>query len=174
MRDKIHAFDRIIGRRVDSLPEGLKPLMMFFTLLGQPPITVGISATVLGYGLALDKPFYITAGLIAIATITLSSLLKIPLHRARPVNDYVKSMLFKTYSFPSGHAAGAMVSYGLAALVLANKWPELAIPLWIMALVLAFFIGLSRVYLGAHYASDVVGGWIVGVLGLIAIFLIEK
>ena len=146
--------------------------MAFFTLIGQPPFTVGISAVALGYGLALDKPFYLTAGFIAIITITLSSLLKITLHRARPVNDYVKSMLFKTYSFPSGHAAGALVSYGLAALVVASKWPEYAVLAWTIAFVSTVLVSLSRIYLGAHYTSDIIGGWIVGGIGLAAILFI--
>lgn len=146
--------------------------MAFFTLIGQPPFTVGISAVALGYGLALDKPFYLTAGLIAIITITLSSLLKITLHRARPVNDYVKSMMFKTYSFPSGHAAGALVSYGLAALVVASKWPEYAVLAWTVAFISTILVSLSRIYLGAHYTSDIIGGWIVGGIGLAAILFI--
>ena len=172
MRDKIHEFDRVVVHRVDKLPRGWRPLMDFFTLIGQPPFTVGISAVAIGYGLALDKSFYLYAGIIAIATITISSLLKITLHRARPVNDYVKSMLFKTYSFPSGHAAGALVSYGLAALVVSNKWPEFALAAWIIALVSTFLVSLSRIYLGAHYASDIIGGWIVGAFGLILILLV--
>ncbi len=174
MRDLIHTFDQVIGHKVDRLPKWLRPLMELFTLIGQPPITVGVSAVALGYGMALDKPYYIAAGLIAIATITLGGLLKIPIRRIRPSNEYVKKMFFKTFSFPSGHAAGAFVSFGLAALVISLKWPELTIAACIAAVVLTFFISLSRIYLGAHYASDIIGGWIVGSIGLIAILLLEK
>ena len=171
MKETIRTFDRMIGRWVEKLPRGIHPAMEFFTLLGQPPITVGISAISLGYGLALNKPFYIYAGIIAITTITLSSLLKIPLHRARPVNDYVKNMLFQTYSFPSGHAAGSLVSFGLAALIVMNKWPEFSLIAWVVALIATFFVSLSRIYLGAHYASDIIGGWIVAGAGLIVIIV---
>ena len=174
MREKIHTFDRVIGKWVDHLPRGIKPIMDLFTLLGQPPITVGISAISLGYGLALDKQFYLTAGIIAIVAITLGGLLKIPIQRVRPINDYVKNMLFKTYSFPNGHAAGSLVSFGLAAIIVSNKWPELTIAAWIVALVSVLLVSLSRVYLGAHYASDIIGGWLVGGIGLIAILFIEK
>lgn len=145
--------------------------MELFTLLGQPPFTVGISAIALGYGLALDKPFYINAGFIAIATITIGALLKIPLHRARPKNDYVKNMMFQTFSFPSGHASGALVSYGLAAIIIAGKWPELSITAWIGAVIGTILVSLSRIYLGAHYPSDIVGGWLVGGTGLTLILL---
>lgn len=166
MKPAIRSFDKKVDVLVAHLPLWTKPIMEFFTLLGQPPFTVGIAAAVLGYGAALEKSHYIIAGAIAIGTLILTSLLKIFLRRARPVNDYVRSMLFQTFSFPSGHAAGGLVSYGLAAVVVANRWPELAVAAWCTALVISLLIGLSRIYLGAHYASDVVGGWLVGGVGL--------
>jgi undecaprenyl-diphosphatase len=174
MRQQIHAFDRVVGRWVDRLPRWIHGIMELFTLLGQPPFTVGISAVALGYGLALDKQFYINAGFIAIATITIGALLKIPLHRARPKNDYVKNMMFQTFSFPSGHAAGSLVSYGLAAVIIAGKWPELTLVAWISAMVGMFLVSLSRIYLGAHFPSDIIGGWLVGGFGLVLIFLLER
>ncbi len=166
MKPAIRKFDQKIDSIVAHLPAWTKPIMELFTLLGQPPFTVGIAAAVLGYGAALEKSHYIIAGAIAIGTLIITSLLKIFLRRARPVNDYVRNMLFQTFSFPSGHASGALVSYGLAAVVVANRWPELAITAWVIALIMSLLIGLSRVYLGAHYASDVVGGWLVGGIGL--------
>lgn len=174
MRDQIRAFDRSAGALVDRLPRGIRPIMAFFTLIGQPPFTAGIGAAVLGYGLALEKPFFIDAGIVAIVTLVICSLLKLFLRRKRPVNSYVRSMLFKTFSFPSGHAAGALVSFGLAALIVSLKWSELTTAAWTIALVSTFFVSLSRVYLGAHYASDIIGGWIVGSAGLVVIFLLER
>lgn len=166
MRQAIRRFDAAVDTAVMSLPKRARFMMEFFTLIGQPPFTVGIAATVLGYGAALNKSHFVIAGSIAIATLVLTSFLKLVLRRARPVNDYVRSMLFQTFSFPSGHAAGAVVSYGLAAAVISGKWPEYAILAWVIAIVLWIMIGLSRIYLGAHYASDVIGGWIVGLAGL--------
>jgi undecaprenyl-diphosphatase len=173
MKSKIHAFDRAVYKSVVTLPHWFRPIMLGFTWLGEPPITVGIAAVVLGYGLALNKPYYIIAGAIAIGTIAIGGLLKIFLRRARPVNEYVEKMFFKTFSFPSGHATGAVVSFGLAALIIATKWPELAAISWTAALISMIFVSISRIYLGAHFASDIIGGWIVGVVGLAAIFLIN-
>lgn len=174
MRDKVHTFDRRIGRAVAGMPLWLRPIMELFTLAGQPPVTAGIAAAVWGYGSALDKPFYMLAGMIAIITIAVSSILKVFLHRARPVNEYVEKMLIKTFSFPSGHAAGALVSFGLAALIISFRWPELTIMAWTGAVIAVLFVSLSRIYLGAHYASDIVGGWVVGAIGLLAILLVNK
>lgn len=172
MKDGIRSFDRVIGTWVLRLPDWTRPIMQLFTLLGQPPFTVGIAAVVLGYGLALEKSNYIFAGLIAIMTLIITSLLKLILHRARPKNDYVRGMMFQTFSFPSGHAAGALVSYGLAAVVISARWPEYAVVAWICAAIIIFMISISRIYLGAHYASDIIGGWIVGLTGLLLIIWI--
>ncbi len=154
------------------MPSWTRVFMEFFTLIGQPPFTVGIAAAVLGYGTALEKPHYILVGWIAIATLVLSSVLKVLLRRVRPRNLYVESMLFKTFSFPSGHAAGSIVSFGLAAAVIAMRWPEFAAVAWMIAISSSIFVGLSRVYLGAHYASDVVGGWLLGSIGLLLIVVL--
>lgn len=174
MKEKIHRFDRVVGGWVAALPRWLKPLMLLFTLIGEPPFTVGVAAAVLGYGAALGKPLYEEAGITALITLAVVSLLKLILRRSRPINAYSKKMWIKTFSFPSGHAAGSLVSYLMAALIVSNKWPELAVTAWSVALVGCFFIALSRIYLGAHYVSDIIGGWIVGGIGLGVIFWFMK
>jgi membrane-associated phospholipid phosphatase len=65
------------------------------------------------------------------------------------------------YSFPSGHAQSAMVFWGLLAFHFQRRW------FTIFAVAMASLIGLSRVYLGAHFPTDVLGGWAVGALILI-------
>ena len=166
MKGAIHAFDRVVGKQITGLPSWMHPLMLIFTWMGEPPFTVGVAAIVFGYGLALDKPLYETAGIIAFVTIAFGSLLKLVLRRRRPINDYSKKMFIKTFSFPSGHAAGSLVSFVMGAIIVGSRWPELMLLALIVALVSCFMIGVSRVYLGAHYASDVIGGWIIGVAGL--------
>lgn len=172
MRRHIHRFDQVAADWVGAMPAWLQLPMEFFTLIGQPPFTVGIAAAVLGYGTALGKEQYIAVGGVAIAILVLSSILKLLLRRVRPRNDYVENMLFKTFSFPSGHAAGSIVSFGLAAAVISTKWPEFAIVAWSVAIITSILVGISRVYLGAHYASDVVGGWVFGGIGLLIIIVI--
>ena len=169
MKRLVHAFDRIIGRWITSLPRWTYPFMHVATWAGEPPFTVGVAAIVFGYGFALDKPLYEVAGIIAFVTIAFGSLLKLVLRRKRPITDYSKNMFIKTFSFPSGHAAGSLVSFVMAALIVGHRWPELAIMAWTIALIACFLIGVSRVYLGAHYASDIIGGWIIGAIGLIVI-----
>ncbi len=76
------------------------------------------------------------------------------------------------YSFPSGHAQGAMVLWGYLAWVLGRE-NKAAVYGWLGTLI--FFIGFSRIYLGVHFAADVVGGWSIGFVILsISIMIINS
>lgn len=86
-------------------------------------------------------------------------LLKYSYQRARPQFD-APLLSLSTYSFPSGHTSGAMLFYGLLAAYLFGRvrtWPARA-AIALLALALVALVGLSRVYLGVHYLSDVLAG----------------
>jgi len=74
-----------------------------------------------------------------------------PRPRLTPWLDHVVNL-----SYPSGHAAGAMVILFGAVLFVRDRWPR-----W-PALALAFAIGMSRLLLGVHWSTDVIGGWLWG------------
>ena len=83
-------------------------------------------------------------------------LLKYSYQRARPQFD-APLLSLSTYSFPSGHTSGATLFYGLLAAYLFGRmrhWPARA-AIAVLALGLVALVGLSRVYLGVHYLSDV-------------------
>lgn len=71
-----------------------------------------------------------------------------------------------THSFPSGHAMTSTVVYGLTAVAIYRFSPWVRAHLWILlfAPLLALSIGVTRVYLGAHWMTDVVAGWTLGAL----------
>lgn len=169
MKKYLHSFDRVIIRKILQLPNWVRPIMLFATLLGQPPITVGLAAGMFGFGIARDNHLLVYAGLAAIVTIAVCSALKLFLHRARPDNEYVRGMLIQTFSFPSGHASGSLASFGIAAYIIALYWPTFTFIAALSVVIICFVIGISRIYLGAHYPSDVVGGWVVGILGIASV-----
>lgn len=86
--------------------------------------------------------------------------------RARPEVD-VPVATVAGLSFPSGHAMGSAITYGVLLLVFLPLLPPRR-RRWAVAAVVALVvvIGLTRVALGVHYPSDVVGGWLLGVLWL--------
>ncbi|MCZ4124372.1 phosphatase PAP2 family protein [Streptomyces sp. H39-S7] len=95
-------------------------------------------------------------------------LVKVAVERARPqLPDPVAHA--PGYSFPSGHAMTATTSCGILLLVLLPLVPRRLRPLaWAAAVVSVVGVGYTRVALGVHWASDVVGGWLLGLALLIA------
>lgn len=174
MRQRLHSFDRKFEKLISSLPAWVRTPMLLLSYLGQPLITIGTSTLIIGIGLGENNRLLAVAGMVALGTIITGSLLKLVLRRDRPVTEYVEHMFLDTFSFPSGHAAGTVPAFGLVAYLLAQLtgvWAPLVIT--VITLV-TFCIGISRVYLGAHYASDVVGGWIVGLSGLsVIVFIVQ-
>lgn len=98
----------------------------------------------------------------------LDGVLKRVIHRVRP--EFGARFLHgQSFSFPSGHAFGSIVAYGLLAFLIVDFYrPDRNIRRVVIGIVtaLVFAIGLSRTYLGVHYPSDVVGGWAAGIAWL--------
>lgn len=81
----------------------------------------------------------------------------------RPRPDIETAIAALGPSFPSAHASGSVAVFGFLAYAIARSLdPEKRFEVWYAAVVLVFLVGFSRVFLGVHYVSDVVGGWVVG------------
>jgi membrane-associated phospholipid phosphatase len=109
--------------------------------------------------------------LVFAATMIGGSLLNICLkhlfHRQRPVLENPLVTL-TSYGFPSGHTMGSTIFYGLLALFLVEvvkRWPARALIIFFSALIV-LLVGLSRIYLGAHYLTDVLGAFAAGLAWL--------
>lgn len=100
--------------------------------------------------------------LVFLASIWLNGYLKELFQTARPmVADGVRVLVVEeSFGFPSGHAQGSATLWGRLALSFRSPG------FWVIAALLVALIGLSRVYLGAHYLGDVLGGWAVAALVL--------
>jgi undecaprenyl-diphosphatase len=100
-----------------------------------------------------------------------NNILKLAFGRERPgVVEWVDTVSSK--SFPSGHAMSAIIAYGSVAYLVGRLSPTAALrrTTWGVAVLIIAAIGVSRMYLGVHYPSDVAAGFVAGVawLGFVA------
>jgi undecaprenyl-diphosphatase len=124
-------------------------------------LVVGAAAIYLAMTRKRGAALWLVASVIAGAT--LSTLLKIGFDRPRPDLVVHAARVF-TSSFPSGHAGLSAVAYLALGSLLASAEPRRALRMYFMALalLLTFAVGISRIYLGVHYPTDVLAGWCFG------------
>ncbi|MCA1846187.1 MAG: phosphatase PAP2 family protein, partial [Actinobacteria bacterium] len=78
---------------------------------------------------------------------------------------------FHGHSFPSGHATQAAAVYGMLAAVVSadtSRWGR-KVSVWAGAVAITAVVGITRLYLGAHWLTDVLGGWALGTLWLLLV-----
>ena len=144
--------------------------MAGLTFLGEPFVVLATGLT--GFVSAIERGQSNTqhAFFYAAVAFGVNTLVKLGLHRRRPHDLHITTLGVRSYSFPSGHAFGTMIFYGLFAYLdftyLSSPWN------WLISALLGLLIGLigvSRVFLKTHYPSDVIGGWILGAVSLLLI-----
>ncbi|HVV44639.1 MAG TPA: phosphatase PAP2 family protein [Bryobacteraceae bacterium] len=96
-----------------------------------------------------------------LAAEALMEILKLSFHRARPLPFFAERP--DSFSFPSGHALKSAVFYILLASLASRHWA-----VRLAAALLSLLIGISRVYLGVHYPTDVLGGYAIAIVCLAA------
>ena len=177
------AFDRaiLLGFRSSAdpaIPVGprwLPDAMTSLTALGSTIVLVLVCAASIAFLLLSGRTR--TALFLFGATtggMVMAGLLKLVYARPRP--QLVPHLVdVTTTSFPSGHATDSAIVYLTLATLLARTIPERTLRIYMIgvAIALTLMIGVSRVYLGVHWPSDVVGGWTIGAAWALACSLVH-
>lgn len=182
MSGRTHAFDErllLLLRSPNDYADPLGPawfeeMMRDFTALGSLGVLGLVTLVASGY-LVMERHFttlVILLGSVLGGTLV-STLLKNGFDRIRP--DLVPhGMEVFTPSFPSGHAYLATVTYLTLGVLIAQEEGRVRVKRYIVmvSLAISFLVGISRVYLGVHWPTDVFAGWIIGGAWALACWLL--
>lgn len=167
----LSALDREVSRAFQrSQAEPLVAVARFWSRFGDMRTLIVLGVPAVLFLLWRSRPR--AAWLCALSLIghPLNLLLKWPVGRERP-DETVVAILLPQHgtSFPSGHAMSAVMFFGFLAFL---AWVHLRrrrtrLPLVLVAAAFPVFIGLSRIYVGGHWLSDVIGGWTAGLFFLL-------
>ncbi len=164
-------FDESIGSAVRSLrSDAVTPVALFFTIMGKA-ITEFIVFVVVALILLIKFKHKWETLVLLIGVLTawgLNQLLKDLFQRDRPTG--MRLIEEDSFSFPSGHAMVSILFYGLIGYLLWVNVRRVWKAAWlipVVTIVVVVCIGLSRIYLGVHYPSDVLAGFAAGGAGLI-------
>jgi undecaprenyl-diphosphatase len=144
---------------IKSRTPSLTRMMHFFTNLGKALPTTLILLILYFVPTTQDvlAPKVI-ASVVLVSVLTY--IIKRIIRRERPTDSRLVEE--KDHSFPSAHASTSAALYGTIALNFSLLLPAAVLPLGLLAVLLSFMIGFSRVYLGIHFLTDVIGGWFLG------------
>ncbi|HBJ38494.1 MAG TPA: phosphoesterase [Planctomycetaceae bacterium] len=179
-----HAFDKWVievtrSAEDPSLPIGpswLRELGRDATALGGVGWLSFFTAVAAGY-LLLDNKLrlMILLSLSSLGGLILTTSLKYLVSRPRPQADFYLSHVY-TSSFPSGHSMLSAVIYLTAGVLLAASVSHVRLKIYVLsvAILLSLIVGASRVYLGVHYPTDVLAGWMAGAAWAILCWLVAR
>jgi membrane-associated phospholipid phosphatase len=161
--------------RITATP--MTRLMLAFTFIGKHQFLIPANLLLLLYFLFIrhHSGFSVRVAAIALSSLVLMLLLKNLFRRKRPLTPLLKSV--GGLSFPSGHAIMSVAFFGMIIYIMGMTIPH-NIFFFLACVILSaiiFLIGFSRVYLRVHYASDVLAGFIIGIIWLtVSLTVVEK
>lgn len=145
----------------------LKPLMELLSLAGSGLCYLLLFAVIYWWS---NPRLGMRLFLLLLFSSLLNNLLKMALHMPRPywVDPRIQGLdRYASFGMPSGHAQSATVTFGMLGASLKERW------IWAVCVAAVFLIGFSRLHLGAHAPSQVLCGWIVGIVILLSFLKLE-
>ena len=145
--------------------DGLTFIMLFITNFCNPIILILLTLVILL--ICKDKKMGLIIMINLLVSILLNIIFKGIIQRDRPLEDFL--IIESGYSFPSGHSMVSMAYYGLIIYFIYKKIKDKRVRNVLMILIglLILAIGFSRIYLGVHFASDVIGGFLISIIYLV-------
>lgn len=164
--------DESLIAMTQALPQQWRGVFEIITILGDHWLLFCIAIIVAAVEFYRGRRIRSLVITLSLISLPLFYLIKQTVVRARPVNEFIAEQGLSGYSFPSGHATGSATIYGMIAFLayshLKGIWKYTVTGLCVVLIVA---IGFSRVYLGAHFPTDVLAGWL---LALIIISLLRS
>jgi undecaprenyl-diphosphatase len=154
----------------------LTAAMRGISLIGEPGVLIALGLVAVVFFMRTARPRRVSLFAITVAGAeVLDQLLKMVFHRLRPATFFALTEPVG-YSFPSGHALVSCAFFGALAVFEAARSGRRARRWWyyIAAAVPIAAIGLSRIYLGMHYPTDVLGGWAAAAAWLFSVKLARR
>jgi undecaprenyl-diphosphatase len=154
---------RVAGATSPIGPPWLQEMARDVTSLGSFALLGIVLGIVVGYLLLLRKrSAAFLMGASVLSGVLLSTVLKMGFDRPRP--DIPETVRVFTASFPSGHATLSAITYLTLGALMTRVEAHRRVKAYVIsvAVFLTLIVGLSRLYLGVHYATDVLAGWCVG------------
>ncbi len=168
-------FDTAISQFIYSIrTPTLTMVMTVITSFGDVILLIIATLLIIVLNWKKHKREAIVFVVVLVMTLIINVVLKEVIARPRPAIDPLADL--ESYSFPSGHSMSAFVFYTLIARLIYHSThkSELGFMLAFLSILLIFLVGLSRIYLGVHYFSDVVAGFIGGFWIVVTAILIER
>jgi undecaprenyl-diphosphatase len=174
LRGDTQHFDQAVRGWVHQfVSPGMTRAMTFFSLLGYNILIVEMLVAFAVFAWLRWRRAAVWLAVAMAGALALDTALKFAYHRVRPVAFFGGAP--HSYSFPSGHALCSFCFYGVLAGLLSARTKALSwrIVIWTLAAMLVAVIGLSRIYLGVHYPSDVLGGYLGAAMWVSTIIVLD-
>lgn len=169
LEQEAFALDKTILLHIHQLANPvLDKVMLFITSIGDPRTVVPLTGILLVFlWIKRQRMAALFFALDAAGGVALSYFLKLAFSKPRP-RLWESPIEEITFSYPSGHALGSMVIYGFLSYVFSRMYPRYATAIYTFAVLMIVSIGFSRLYMGVHWPTDIVGGYGIGFLWVMA------